>query len=85
MGPGERDAQKHGNYDFTSIHLSQIDIFYHKTFSTDIAFLEVSLPDNDGNMSFGATGVAMDKYVLDTAKTAFGYFLNIFILVIPLS
>lgn len=69
MGPGERDAQKHGNYDFTSIHLSQIDIFYHKTFPTDIAFLEVSLPDNDGNMSFGATGVGMDKYVLDTAKT----------------
>ena len=47
MGPGERDAQKHGNYDFTSIHLSQIDIFYHKTFPTDIAFLEVSFPDND--------------------------------------
>ncbi|MCR4712727.1 MAG: acetyl-CoA hydrolase [Clostridia bacterium] len=69
MGPGERKALKCGALEYTSIHLSQVDLFYHDTWPTDIAFIDVSLPDEDGYMSLGATGVAMHPFVLDSAKT----------------
>ena len=68
MGPMERQSQKLGCLDYTSIHLSLVDIWCHETCPPDVAFLEVSLPDENGNMSFGATGVALNKYLLDKAK-----------------
>lgn len=69
MGGGERQAQKLGALDYTSIHLSQIEYFCRETCPPDVAFLEVSLPDEDGNMSFGATGVALYKFILEQAST----------------
>ncbi len=69
MGPTERQAQKAGSLDYTSIHLSLVDIFCRETCPPDVAFLEVSLPDEDGYMSFGATGVALNKFIQEQAKT----------------
>lgn len=69
MGPWEREARKRGRVDYTSVHLSQIDIWCLKTVKIDVAFLEVSLPDEKGYMSFGASGVAVGRYIADTAKT----------------
>ena len=69
MGPMERRSLKLGALEFTSVHLSQIDIWVRETCPPDVAFLEVSLPGEDGYVSFGATGVALNKYILEKAKT----------------
>ena len=69
MGPMERRSLKLGALDFTSVHLSQIDVWCRETCPPDVAFLEVSLPDDDGYVSFGATGVALNKFILENAKT----------------
>lgn len=58
-----------GLADFTSVHLSQIDIFLRETAPVDIAFFEVSPPDEDGYMSFGTNGVALNCFVQETART----------------
>ena len=34
-----------------------------------MAFLEVSLPDENGYMSYGATGVALHQYIKEAAQT----------------
>ena len=69
MGPLERKALRAGTLDFTSVHLSQIDIWCRETVPPDVAFIEVSLPDEEGYMSFGATGVALHTFILEKAKT----------------
>lgn len=68
MGTQERTMQKHGLADFTSVHLSQVDIFCRETAPSDVAFLEVSKPDENGYMSYGASGVALHTYVKENAK-----------------
>ena len=69
MGAQERKMQTLGRCDYTCVHLSQVDIFCRETAPADVAFLEVSQPDENGYMSFGATGVALHKYVKEAAKT----------------
>lgn len=69
MGMQERALQKTGRCDFTSVHLSQINIFCEQTAPANVAFLEVSPPDENGYMSFGATGVALHTYVQENADT----------------
>ncbi len=68
MGVQERNMQKVGKTDFTCVHLSQVDIFCRETAPADVVFLEVSLPDEDGYMSFGASGVALNCYLLEKAR-----------------
>ena len=67
MGPGERVLQKIGRCDYTSMHLSEVDVFYRDITRVDVAFLEVSPPDENGYFSLGAHGGAMGIYVLETA------------------
>lgn len=59
LGTGERNAfRKHGMpLKFSSIHLSQIDIWAEHIGRPDVCFLQVSRPDKDGNMSFGSAGI----------------------------
>ena len=66
MGPMERMAQPQGNVDYTSVHLSQNEIWCRETCPPDVAFMEVSLPDEYGYCSFGASGVALSSYLLKT-------------------
>lgn len=69
MGAQERKFMKQGGeVDFTSVHLSQVDIWCHNTVRTDVAFLEVSEPDENGYMSYGASGVALHEYIREKAK-----------------
>ena len=67
MGPGERVLQKIDRCDYTSMHLSEVDVFYRDIVRVDVAFLEVSPPDENGYFSLGAHGGAMGIYVLETA------------------
>ncbi len=68
MGVEERKGltSRHGG--FTSVHLSQIDIWCRQTARPNIAFLEVSPCDENGYMSFGASGVALGRCICDTAE-----------------
>lgn len=56
-------------FDFTSVHLSQAQIFIRETAPADVALLEVSPPDKNGYMSFGANGVSIHECAKDVAKT----------------
>ena len=53
MGSWERGNRGCVPVDFTSVHLSQVDIWCTQTAPPDVAFLEVSPPDADGYMSLG--------------------------------
>ena len=68
MGAKERACYREGRANFTSVHLSQVDRWCLETAPADVAFLEVSLPDENGYMSFGASGVALYTYVQRGAK-----------------
>ena len=65
MGYEERRALKRGMADFTSVHLGQVDQWCYHTFHPDIAFFDVSLPDENGYMSFGASGCCMHPFILE--------------------
>lgn len=69
MGSEERNGLRMGNGDFTSVHLSQIEIWCRETARPDVAFIEVSPCDENGYMSFGATGVALHDCICSVAKT----------------
>lgn len=68
MGAQERNMQKHGLADFTCVHLSQVDIFCREVAPADVALFEVSPPDEEGYMSYGASGVALHCYIKEKAK-----------------
>lgn len=67
-GPAEREAQKRGNLRYTSLYLSNIDRWCEDFLSGCVAFLEVSLPDENGYMSYGAYGVSFHEYVRRQAR-----------------
>lgn len=68
MGPYERAAIKAGRPSgYTSLHLSQLDDWFHNIGKATVAFLSVSLPDEQGNVSMGTSGGCLYRYVLDTA------------------
>lgn len=69
LGAGERVAMKNGMpLEFTSLHLSQVDLWSQKIARPDVCFFEVSRPDENGNMSYGATGGAMHHYLKECAS-----------------
>ena len=67
VGTAEREALAHGNHnvDYTSFHLSQIDVWVKQVARPTVSFIEVSLPDEDGYMSYGASGVCLTQYAVD--------------------
>ena len=67
VGAAEREALAHGNHnvDYTSFHLSQIDVWVRQVARPTVSFIEVSLPDENGYMSYGASGVCLTQYVVD--------------------
>ncbi|MDR1322494.1 MAG: acetyl-CoA hydrolase [Gracilibacteraceae bacterium] len=69
MGPSERQMQKRGLADYTSLSYSEVDIFCKRTAPADVAFLHVSSPDESGYMSFGSAGVSMHTFVREAAKS----------------
>ena len=69
VGVNERKALRSGKtVNFNSVHLSQVDIWCRQNARPDVAFFEVSLPDENGYMSFGPSGVAIAKDIKAVAK-----------------
>ncbi|MGI6191058.1 MAG: acetyl-CoA hydrolase/transferase family protein [Eubacterium sp.] len=67
MGPQERRASASDRADYTSFHLSQTSDWVKFVGKPDVAFLEVSAPDEFGDMRYGASGLVADPYVLECA------------------
>lgn len=68
-GAAERKNLYKAGSGFTSVHLSQVDIWCRETAKPNVAFLEVSPPDENGYMSLGAGGVGAGTYIIETADT----------------
>ena len=70
LGAGERKAHRKHNmaFEFTSFHLSQIDLWMREIGKPDVSFLQVSRPDADGNYSFGSAGICDNKYVVEETR-----------------
>ena len=69
VGVNERKALRGGKtVNFNSVHLSQVDIWCRQNACPDVAFFEVSLPDENGYMSYGPSGVAIAKDIKAAAK-----------------
>lgn len=69
VGYEDRKALKVNNLDYTSVHLGQVDQWCYHTFRPDIAFLDVSSPDDLGYMSHGASGCCMHPFIQEVAET----------------
>lgn len=69
VGYEDRKALKAHNLDYTSVHLGQVDQWCYHTFRPDIAFLDVSTPDENGYMSHGASGCCMHPFMQEVAGT----------------
>ena len=69
LGPNARKLVAQGISTYTSQHLHRMDMWSRQTVNPDVAFLEVSEPDADGNMSYGATGVGFHMYIASCART----------------
>jgi len=66
-GAGTRQAIKEGRADYTPVFFSEIPrLFREEIIPIDIAFIQVSPPDEDGYMSFG---VSVD-YTMQASKSA---------------
>ncbi len=70
LGARERVAhRKHGMpMNFSSFHLSQVDLWCRHIGRPDVCFLEVSMPDEDGCVSFGPSGGCMYTYLMEGAR-----------------
>lgn len=69
LGAYSRRLVEQGVSTYTSQHLHRMDLWSRQTVNPDVAFLEVSEPDEDGNMSYGATGVGFHSYIASCART----------------
>lgn len=68
LGPFERKAMQLGRPSgFTSLHLSQVNDWFHLIRRASVAFLSTSMSDENGNVSFGPSGGSVARFVLDTA------------------
>ena len=60
VGVNERKMYRHGKpVRFTSFHLSQADLWSRENAMPHVCLFEVSEPDENGNMSYGPSGVAV--------------------------
>lgn len=67
IGDQERRHYGEKTFDFCPIHLSQVDIWCEHIGRPSVALFEVSLPDENGYMSYGASGVILHEYVKKSA------------------
>ena len=70
LGAQERIAhRKHGMpLEFTSFHLSQIDLWCRYVGKPDVCFFQVSMPDENGMVSCGPSGGCMYTYLAENAR-----------------
>lgn len=64
MGVQERKARDNGlKLNFTSVHLSQVDIWCKEVARPDVCLFDVSEPDENGYMCYGPSGIALNKFL----------------------
>ena len=70
LGQQERVAhRKHGMpMEFTSFHLSQVDLWCKNVGRPDVCFFEVSRPDEEGFVSCGPSGGSMFAFLKENAR-----------------
>jgi|GEM_PF-11040 len=68
FGPAERKYFKEGNVYVNSVHFSQTGPALEHVYKVNTLCVEVSEPDEDGNMYYGPMGVAWDGRVAGYAK-----------------
>ncbi len=66
-GGGDRVGIRNRQTQFTSFHLSQIELWCREIARPNVVFLEVSPLDEEGYMSYGAYGVTFHDYVRQLA------------------
>ncbi len=67
-GPYERAFFKVGNITINSVAFSKLHVYLRDIFIANVLATEVSPPDNDGYMTYGAMGVGWDDMVARHAK-----------------
>lgn len=67
VGPNSRDTVKRGHGDFTPCYFSQIPYLWSRTLPLDVAIIQVSPPDEEGNCSLGVS-VDYSKHAAQQAK-----------------
>lgn len=67
VGPNSRDTVKRGHGDFTPCYFSQIPHLWSRTLPLDVAIIQVSPPDGEGNCSLGVS-VDYSKHAAQQAK-----------------
>lgn len=70
LGVGERNAHRKHNMalEYTSFHLSQIDLWMREIGRPNISFLQVSRPDEQGFYSYSSAGICDHKYVVEETR-----------------
>jgi 4-hydroxybutyrate CoA-transferase len=67
IGAGERNAKRAGiPVEFISMHLSQIDLWCKDIAKPNVCVLEVSEPDENGFVSYGPSGIVMNRYMVES-------------------
>jgi len=69
MGPYERKMYGQGNVDVTSFCFSQADWLVRNRIQPTVSIIEVSPPDDEGNMSFGPLGTFYNAVANEYATT----------------
>ncbi|MGI6019856.1 MAG: acetyl-CoA hydrolase/transferase family protein [Lachnospiraceae bacterium] len=69
MGVQERVMNRAGLGDYTSMHLSESDLYFSKIVKPNIAVFDVTPPDEEGNMNLGAAGICLGKHAIANADT----------------
>ncbi len=67
-GPYERNFFKVGNITINSVTFSKVHIYLRDYFKANVLATEVSPPDDEGYMTYGAMGVSWNGMVADVAE-----------------
>ena len=68
LGPQERLAIKLGvPNEISSFHLSEVDLWIEAIARPTVAFIECSVPDENGYMSYGPSGTCVDSFAVEKA------------------
>lgn len=67
LGAENRADAAAGRLDYTSFHLSQVDIWCKEIAKATVVCFEVATMNEEGYFNFGASGTVLNTYLLETA------------------
>ena len=68
LGPIERRMIGFGNVEITSVHFSKANWMVENLVKPNVALIEATAPDENGDMNFGPTGVSLNEICIKSAK-----------------